>query len=215
MPNLISDLDDRRVAQLKYDLGSGLQGWRANAANFPEELAEQVSFSAKRAASPLGEEAIEIRGANPTASLLMYLSRTLGANEGIQPGKTYQIYARTRFVSGASAECVGAGGSPGAMTVSVGASSGKNSRYQDENGNWRLAYDPWNSPYLDAGLIDNGKACAAELNDYTQITRTSAQPMQVQADQNGNLSVTLGIHGGFSGETRLWIESIELAVTEL
>ena len=203
--------------QLKYAFDSSNEGWRTSAANFPQAMDANIDFNGGRSQVPreLGNGyALELRGTNEPVTLFMYASRELQAEDGIEPNRTYLIHARTSLISGASSECIGMGGSPGAMTVQVGAFGKSSARYQDENGVWRLPADPYSDSgfYTSVGSNDNGKPCEPSLSDYARVSRTSRAPLKVKADASGRLSVVIGVRGGFTGETRLWLETIELRV---
>lgn len=195
------------VISLHSDFSTDSHGWQAHASGYPSTLMEEVGFLAVPTSRPPlvgAQQVLEMSAANPTATVVMSLARALGASEGLQASEEYEMVARIRFISGASKECLGAGGSPGDVAIFLGAAPEPSEPHREL---------PEESVFL--GTVDNGKPCQPNLQDYVRLTKELSEPLIVRTSEQGKLYVSFMIRGGFAGQTRLWIESIDLDLRSL
>lgn len=201
-----------QTVRVHANFTENVSGWTFDAAGFPEYMRGQVGFFAGRTQSPLGAPALELRGVNQSVTLFMFMYRQLTLTDGIEAGREYRLKTRVKMISGAAKDCMGAGGSPGEVAFRAGAFAEIVQKVYDANGTLRVNHDPWAKPqaFSFVGSIDNGRVCNPQLNDYVRITRQSVKNQVVTASADGTLTVLLGVSGGFIGETRLWIESLDV-----
>ena len=156
-------------------------------------------------------QAFELRGANVPVTLFMYAVREVGPAEGIVPHATYDVQFDVMILSAASRECEGFGGSPGDMSLFVGATGAAPAKSRNAEEFWTLEPGPLeesSAAFKRIGEIDNGKSCDPSLETFARVARKSRNPVRARADAEGRLHLIVGTSGGYMGETRIFIERI-------
>lgn len=205
-----------------YSFGSTAEGWSADFADYSPQTAD-MQLEAGIAPLPpgtAGGNGFFIQGNNHSDDLYMFLKRRLGPSDGIIAGQRYSVRTSVTFWTDSSADCIGAGGSPGgSVYLKAGASTGEPLVYLDSaDDHYRVTLDKGSqgtggTEATVLGNIDNGLPC--QSGSWVKVTRTSSTALTVQADASGYLWLNAGTDSGYEGLTQLYYSGISTTLTTL
>ncbi|MBD2766364.1 hypothetical protein IC235_00485 [Hymenobacter sp. BT664] len=197
-----------------FTFESGLEGWQAGFADYPEASREQYELQATHSLVPANLSprtySFRISGTNHSDDLFMFLKKQFS---GLQPNQTYQLTFDLILASQYPQHSIGVGGSPGgSVYLKAGASQVEPNPVLNGQGFWLMNIDKSNQsqPGRDMQMLGT---VGIEANDfvYERITRTNrANPMRVTADGAGKLWLIVGTDSGFEANTTLYYDEIKV-----
>jgi hypothetical protein len=206
-----------------YDFAQGDHGWRSGFADLPIDANESYELDSglKPLPSELGVEGTGylLQSHNRSDDVFMFLTKQLGAEDGIVANQTYQVQFTIKFASNAPSNAVGVGGAPGESVVLKAGASSVEPRAVEEDGYYRMNVDKGNNseggPAASvAGNIANGlEQDGDEPVPYVSLTVEHTHTVDVQADADGNLWLLVGTDSGFEGLTALYYQQIDVQLT--
>ncbi|HEX8349178.1 MAG TPA: hypothetical protein VF598_04390 [Hymenobacter sp.] len=196
-----------------FTFESGLEGWQAGFADYPEASREIYDLQAAHELVPANLNprtySIRISGTNRSDDLFMFVKKQV---TGLRPNQTYQLTFDLTLASKYPQGSVGVGGSPGgSVALKAGASQVEPNPVLNGQGFWLMNIDKSNQsqPGRDMQVLGTigieGNAFV-----YERITRSNrATPMRVTADATGKLWLIVGTDSGFEGLTTLYYDEIK------
>ena len=211
------------VITVSDDFRHGQLGWTALFADYSPVHADIMELEA--GIRPLPPElgvsgtGFYLQSHNRSDDVFMFLTRKLGAADGIEPNALYEISYRVVLASNAGKGCVGIGGAPGeSVGLKVGATGTEPQVTLDSMNYWRVNFDKNNQMQSGteaslAGDIANGTSVCSSAAPYVSITRTHTHTHLVRANAFGELWLIVGTESGFEGKTGLYYQTIEATLT--
>lgn len=219
--------DDELVFQYSFDQGA--EGWEGGYSDLPVDYEEdfyELIFEHALWPESLGsgKKALLISGHNRSDDLFMFITKQLGAADGLKPNTTYLVEFVIEFATDAPAGAVGIGGAPGeSVYVKVGAVNTKpealptgevgGSAYYEIN----IDKGNQSSGGRDAVIIGDVAKDDGIADDFTYGLKTLESRnhvLEVTNDEEGNLWLIIGTDSGFEGKTALYYTNIAVTLTE-
>jgi hypothetical protein len=206
-----------------YSFHSDEQGWSADKAEWsPATPEHEMKFVHSLAPLPAGAgsgKGFFFQAQNGSDDVYMFLKRRLEPADGIVPNQRYAVQTSVTFWSDSSADCFGAGGSPGgSVYVKAGASTLEPTVSLDERTNYhvvRLKKGQQGNGGTEAaviGTVDNGVPCDDDRR-WVKVTRSSNTPLEVTANDKGSLWLNVGTDSGYEGLNQLYYSQISTTLT--
>lgn len=195
------------------------QGWKPFFAEYDPRFEEDYELSFSLAGLPGNldrrDGAMRISGENHSDDLFMMVYKKV---DGLEPGRKYEVRLSARIASDATKGAIGVGGSPGSSVfVKMGAIS-----HAPE----RLFRDSFVYANFDKGNQSNGGKDMRVVGDveisseqegvWELLQRNNHDhPIQLRANDNGELWLLVGTDSGFEATTTLYYSSIRARLRPL
>jgi hypothetical protein len=181
---------------------TGTDGWIGDFADYPIDLAQvpqyQLEFSHSGLPLPLNtsDGALKLSGINRSDDLFMFIKKKI---TGLVPESNYTIDLKVDFASNAASNMVGVGGAPGeGVKIKAGAVSVEPIKVLNTPENWYRMN------------IDKGNQSIGGTYKIKQLN--TATPLNVQANQQGEIWLVIGTDSGFEGKTTIFYNSIQATI---
>jgi hypothetical protein len=146
----------------------------------------------------------------------MWLVKRLGKGDGIKPKTKYRFQMQVQFASSAPEGCLGAGGSPDALELFMGAGVKDPNLFEHSTvtKNIQFAKGILRKEFRTGLNIGNGIPCPEDLSPvpYRLVARKH-QVSEVTSDGKGKLWVMVGTHSGYEAFSALYYTRIEVELT--
>ena len=208
-----------------FDFRNGASGWTAGFADYPADQTAEFDLVAELATLPeevgIVGTGLRLAGDNHSDDLFMFLARSFGPADGIEPGIAYEAFLRIRFASNAPSGCPGIGGAPGeSVFLKAGVADTEPETFVDDSGDVRMTVDKGNQaeggPAASVvGNIANGLPCSeVDPGDppYRSLVRDHMHTDTVRANDSGEIWVLVGTDSGFEGRTDIYYERIAISL---
>ena len=197
---------------------SGLDNWIGDFADYPADPVQipqyQLEFSHSVLPLPLNtsDGALKQSGINRSDDLFMFVKKRV---TGLVPERNYTIDLKVEFASNAASNMVGVGGAPGeGVKIKAGAVSIEPIKVLNTPENWfRMNIDKGNQSIggIDMKVIGDF-ANGTDQNVYKIKQLTAATPLNVKANQQGEIWLVIGTDSGFEGVTTIYYNSIQAVI---
>ncbi len=210
----------------EFTFEDGTQGWTGDFVDVPveyeRELYETVFEHAKLPdETGVDGNALKIGGSNSSDDMFMFVKKALTKNDGIEPGTAYYVKIYVEFATNAPKGAVGIGGAPGeAVFFKVGAAGTEPVPVIDDpdgaHPHYRLNVDK--GAQSDEGantvVVGNVAKLSDEFDYDYEIKKldNEGNPLEVTADEDGNLWIFVGTDSGFEGRTTLYYDTIKVVL---
>ncbi len=212
--------ESQRSVEQTYTFDSGAEEWGPIFADYSTDADTSADGMALTVAHrPLPEavpdgHGLFLSGRNHSDDLFMGLRRRI---TGLSPNTTYALTIEATLASAAPSDCAGIGGPPGeSVWLKGGAAPEKPTRTVDATDWYRLTVDKGGqsqggSQVRVLGVIANG---IEECHDtpFRLIDRSMDESLAVTTNADGSLWLLVGTDSGFEGTTRLYYDSIHVAL---
>lgn len=197
---------------------AGTDNWVGDFADYPNDPISlplyQLQFLYSSLPLPLntGDGAILQAGINRSDDLFMFIKKKV---TGLTPDKNYTVDLKVDFATNAASNMVGVGGAPGeGVKIKAGAVSVEPTRVLNTTENWyRMNIDKGNQSIggIDMKIIgDFTNGTDQNVYKIKQLTTTS--PLNVKANQQGEIWLVIGTDSGFEGLTKIYYNSIHVVI---
>lgn len=214
---------------LTYDFNAGRQGWRTEFADWIDANASDYQFKSAIRGLPAelnsSKKGLLVSGRNGSDDLFMYLTKSIGDAEGLDPSTQYLAVFEIDVASNAATGGFGVGGSPGdSVYLKAGASDTAPLVSTDIEGINRLNLDHGQqaSGGADISLIStiaNGVNQSdipeGEHPPYRSLHRVHLHPQAVQPDGDGKIHLVVGTDSGYESFTTLYYQQINVHLIPL
>jgi len=197
---------------------TGADGWIGDFADYPADPVQipqyQLEFSHSVLPLPLNtsDGALKQSGINRSDDLFMFIKKRV---TGLVPERNYTIDLKVEFASNAASNMVGVGGAPGeGVKIKAGAVSIEPIKVLNTPENWfRMNIDKGNQSIggIDMKVIGDF-ANGTDQNVYKIKQLTAATPLNVKANQQGEIWLVIGTDSGFEGITTIYYNSIQAVI---
>jgi len=200
-----------------YDFESGAEGWESGFADYP--VGEDDFYELSSGIAPLPElqdqtqRAFVITGNNHSDDLFMFVTSKV---TNLTPNATYRLVVETELASDAPENSVGIGGSPGSSVYLKAGAFPEKPQAIEQDGWWRMNLDKGNQSQGGADMQVLGTV-GTDLEEFTYalISRDNrSYPLQVKANDQGELWVIVGTDSGFEGKTTLYYNRITVRLLD-
>jgi hypothetical protein len=210
-----------------FDFRNGAQGWTAGYSDWDQANPQNYQFDSGIRTLPgrLGTgTGFLVSGNNASDDLLMYLTRTLDASDGIVAGARYLVRFRITFGSNAPSDCFGPGQPGESVYMKAGASATAPANTLDPDGFYRLNLDHGQQAQdgrdlSNVGTIENGIPCEEVENldsgPYNSLTRTQVHSATVTAGADRKLHLIVGTDSGYEGKTAIYYQKIDVSLVRI
>jgi hypothetical protein len=213
--------------RLEFDFRQGAQGWEPGFSDYTEAVPPEDPVAGIEELPPGTPEDVDgpgmlIAATNRPDDVFMFLKRSVGPEEGISPGASYEVRYRITFLSDAPDNCVGIGGPPGEAVYMKAGATTEEPLVVEQNGAFRMNVDKGNQAAdgpaaTHAGNVANGVPCeealAQDPQPFAQVVHQNVHEPLVTADDEGRLWLLVGTDSGFEGRTTLVYQSIEVTLS--
>jgi hypothetical protein len=174
----------------------------------------QLQFSHSNLPLPLNttDGAIRQSGVNRSDDLFMFIKKKI---TGLTPNRIYTVDVKLDFATNVARNMIGVGGSPGeGVKIKAGAVPIEPINMLNTTENWyRMNIDKGNqsiggSDMKVIGDFGNG----TDQNVYKIKQLTTAIPLNVKANQQGEIWLVIGTDSGFEGITTIYYNSIQIVI---
>lgn len=199
------------ASTITVDFTKGIEGWTAGVADYLDgnEPTEAASGWSK-VPPPVHGMGYYIVSHNNSDDVFTFTKHQVG---GFVPGAKYTLTFELSYATSAATGCVGVGGARGDSIYMVGAAAmdePKVVKYGiEEQHRYRLNIDHGDQAVSGEqgkilGLLGiEGLDCNG--NDFATATRTSKEPVTVQADKDGKFWIVLGTDSAFEGTNAIYL----------
>lgn len=197
---------------------NGNDGWTGDFADYPNEtdLAPkyQFEFSYSGLPNPLNNSdgSLKQSGINRSDDLFMFMKKKVS---GLVPGKVYNVNCKLEFATNAASNMIGAGGAPGeGVSIKFGAVLLEPVKLLNLPENWfRMNIDKGNQSVGGADMkVISDFANGTNQNIYTLKKVTTTSPINVTANQQGEIWLIVATDSGFEGITTIYYNSIQIDI---
>ncbi|MFE8701325.1 protease complex subunit PrcB family protein [Cytobacillus sp. FJAT-54145] len=202
---------------LNYEFSKELQGWSGEFSDLPVDYDQELYGLEFAHKSIPGEsnKGLYLSGQNSSDDLFMFAKKKVGKSEGLLPNTTYLVDMEISFYTSADPGLIGIGGAPGeSVYVKAGAST-KEPKVVQVNGDWRMNINKGEqaSSGKEAVVVgDVAKIEATGDEKYTNKTLSTAEPIEVKTNGNGELWLFFGTDSGFEGRTSLYYNNVKVTI---
>jgi hypothetical protein len=200
------------------DFTTGTDGWIGDYADYPTDSTlipqYQLEFIHTVLPDPLNtsDGALKQSGINRSDDLFMFIKKKI---IGLEPNRNYTVDLKVDFASNAANNMVGVGGAPGeGVTIKAGAVSIEPIKIANTIENYyRMNIDKSNQSQsgMDMKVIGNF-ANGTDLNVYKIKQLNTSAPLDVRANQQGEIWLVIGTDSGFEGKTTIFYNSIQVTI---
>jgi hypothetical protein len=200
------------------DFTAGTDGWIADFADFPTDPSQtpeyQLEFIHTVLPEPLNtsDGALKQSGINRSDDLFMFIKKKI---TGLEPDRNYTVDLKVDFASNVADNMIGVGGSPGeGVTIKAGVVSIEPIKIVNTVESWyRMNIDKSNQSEsgMDMKVIGNF-ANGTDLNVYTIKQLSTSTPLNVKANQQGEIWLIIGTDSGFEAKTTIFYNSIQVTI---
>ena len=197
---------------------AGTDGWIGDFADYPTDPAQtpmyQLEFTHAFLPDPLNtsDGALKQSGINRSDDLFMFIKKKI---TGLEPNRNYTVDLKVDFASNAADNMMGVGGAPGEdVTIKAGAVSIEPIKIANTIENYyRMNIDKSNQSQsgIDMKVIGNF-ANGSDLNVYKIKQLNTSTPLNVRANQQGEIWLVIGTDSGFEGKTTIFYNSIQVTI---
>lgn len=197
---------------------AGTDGWIADFADYPTDPAQtpeyQLEFIHTVLPEPLNtsDGALKQSGINRSDDLFMFIKKKI---TGLEPDRNYTVDLKVDFASNVADNMIGVGGSPGeGVTIKAGVVSIEPIKIVNTVESWyRMNIDKSNQSQsgMDMKVIGNF-ANGTDLNVYTIKQLSTSTPLNVKANQQGEIWLIIGTDSGFEAKTTIFYNSIQVTI---
>jgi hypothetical protein len=203
---------------------SDLQDWETGFADLPADYDQEIfmlDLGWSELPSGLEGQALFLSGNNASSDLFMYVQKHI---TGLRPESTYRVQFSVELASSTPAGMVGIGGSPGeSVYVKAGAVDFEPDLVKDSSDWLRVNIDKGNQASEGEDMINLGTLANPNLDletftgeEYALMTLTNeGTPFEVSSNDEGEIWVLIGTDSGFAGATMVFVNSIEITLTEV
>lgn len=200
------------------DFTSGPNNWVGDFADYPNDLVMipqyQLEFAHSSLPVPLNtsDGALKQTGINRSDDLFMFIKKKI---TGLEPSRKYSVEIKVDFATNAVKNMVGVGGAPGeSVFIKVGAITVEPVKVLSTSENWyRMNIDKGNQSIGGTDMQVIGDfANGTDLNVYKIKQLSTATPLIVQSNQQGEMWLVIGTDSGFEGITTIYYNSIQVVI---
>ena len=197
---------------------SGTDGWTGDFADYPNDAVSlpqyQLEFTHSGLPLPLNtaDGSLMQSGVNRSDDLFMFIKKKV---TGLIPGRNYTVDLQIDLASNAASNMVGVGGAPGeGVTLKAGAVSVEPIKVLNTSEDWyRMNIDKGNQTIGGADMKVIGNfANETDLNIYKIKQLSTTNPLQVIANQQGEIWLVIGTDSGFEAKTTIYYNSIHVTI---
>ncbi|MEM9675131.1 MAG: hypothetical protein AAF992_21235 [Bacteroidota bacterium] len=200
-----------------YTFEAGSEGWESGFADYPvgEDNFYELSSELAPLPEPLdqNQQAFMIAGNNHSDDLFMFITNKV---TNLTPNATYRLVVEAELASDAPENSAGIGGSPGSSVYFKAGAFSQKPEAIEQDGYWRMNLDKGNQSQGGTDMQVLGTV-GTDLEDftYTLINRDNRNsPLQVKANDQGELWVIVGTDSGFEGKTTLYYNRITVRLLD-
>lgn len=211
------DQGPSQQVEYSFDFSNSAEGWTGDFADYPagEEDFYELEFSYTTLPAPLDETqgALMLSGRNYSDDLFMFVKREI---TGLVPNKEYTMQFFVRFATNVPEGMVGIGGSPGeSVYIKAGASTAEPIKVLEEDGYFRMNIDKGNQSQEGEDMLVIGNF-SNEIGEevYSLKSLSNTTNFRATASSQGSLWIIVGTDSGFEGQTTIYIDSIEVILTD-
>ena len=190
------------------DFTAGTDGWIGDFADYPTDPAQIPSYQLEFS----HDGALKQSGINRSDDLFMFIKKKI---TGLEPGRNYTVDLKVDFASNAADNMVGVGGAPGeGVTIKAGVVSIEPIKIANTIENYyRMNIDKSNQTQsgMDMKVIGNF-ANGTDLNVYKIKQLSTLTPLNVSANQQGEIWLVIGTDSGFESITTIYYNSIQATI---
>lgn len=199
----------------EFNFSQGPEGWTGDFADYPNEPNVEQTYQLELSHSgmpvPLNPADGSLRqsGMNRSDDLFMFVKKKIS---GLVPLRTYSANLAVEFGTNVANNMAGIGGSPGeGVWIKAGAVTLEPLKQLSITDNYyRMNIDKGNQSQGGADMKVIGNfANGSDLNEYRLKKLSTASPLQVKADDKGELWLVIGTDSGFEGKTTIHYTSIK------
>lgn len=208
--------DNNNSILFNFTFQSDSEGWIGDFADYPNEpnVEEFYEFEFSHTFLPvplnINNGALRQSGFNHSDDLFMFIKKKIS---GLKPSSNYQVSFEIEFATNAPSGTIGIGGAPGeGVFIKAGASSIEPNKFLHNSENFfRMNIDKGNQSQEgnDMKLLGDFSN-KSDLFEYKLKVLTSAKPISVTSDSNGEIWLIVGTDSGFEGTTTIYYNSIKV-----
>jgi hypothetical protein len=196
----------------------GVDNWIGDFADYPNDPIEvpqyQLQFSHTNLPLPLNtsDGALRQSGKNMSDDLFMFIKKKV---TGLTPDRNYTVEFQVDFATNAASNMIGIGGAPGeGVNIKAGAASIEPKKVLNTTENWyRMNIDKGNQSIGGTDMkIIGDFANGTDQNVYKIKKLTTAMPVSVKANQQGEIWLIIGTDSGFEGLSTIYYNSIQAII---
>jgi len=212
--NIQPSTDIRFIDSFTTDLNN----WVGDFADYPNDPIDipqyQLTFAYSRLPVPLNtaDGALKQSGINGSDDLFMFIKKKVS---GLEPNRNYSVEIKVDFASNAAKNMIGVGGAPGeSVYIKAGAVAIEPKKVLSSPENWyRMNIDKGNQSIggIDMQVIGDF-ANGTDLNVYKIKQLSTATPLNVKSNQQGEIWLIIGTDSGFEGITTIYYNAIEVLI---
>ncbi len=200
------------------NLTAGTDNWVGDFADYPNDplmLSQyQLQFSHSGLPLPLNtsDGAIRQSGVNRSDDLFMFIKKKV---TGLTPDRNYIVDVKVDFATNVANNMVGVGGAPGeGVKIKAGAVPFEPIKVLNTSENWyRINIDKGNQSIGGTDMKVIGDfANGTDQNVYKIKQLNTATPLNVKANQQGEIWIVIGTDSGFEGITTIYYNSIQVVI---
>ena len=204
--------------EFTFNFMNNAEGWLGDFADYPNDPGVEdfyeLEFSHATLPSPLNtsEGALRQSGNNHSDDLFMFVKKKI---TGLKPNTNYKIELEIEFATNAASGSLGVGGSPAeSVYIKAGASTNEPMKVLDNSdNNYRMNIDKGNQSIGGTDMKVIGDfANGTDLTIYKIKQLNTATPLNVQANQQGEIWLVIGTDSGFEGKTTIFYNSIQATI---
>ncbi len=200
-----------------FDFSQDRYGWQHGFAEYPAGPNDSAFYELKfeYTADPTGStKALMISGYNHSDDLFMYIKKKL---DGLNPNTEYTITFNVNFLSDATVNSIGAGGSPGeSVYFKVGATSSEPKTVID-NSMYVMNIDKGVQAESGNDMITVGDISTTSSSGFALVSRSNSayvdSPLKVKSNYKGELWLIVGTDSGFEGVTTLYYTKVNVTLS--
>ncbi len=206
----------QKTQVVNIDFSSGAAGFKGGFADLPASGTTDYKLRAGAAQLPseLGAgKGFILSGFNHSDDLLMFAT---GQVKGLKAGVTYRVKITPTFATNSPAGGLGVGGSPEAVTVKVGLTTGEPKAAVDAaTGYFKLNIDTGNQTNSGSDLHSIGNIASSKVKATNPkfVSKTIVgRPFDFKAD-GPTAYLTFATDSGFEGLSTLYLQKIKVELT--
>ncbi len=197
---------------------SGVDNWVGDFADYPNDPIMvpqyQLQFSHSSLPVPLNtsDGALRQSGINRSDDLFMFIKKKV---TGLTPDRNYTVDLKVDFATNAASNMVGVGGAPGeGVKIKAGAVSIEPIKVLNTSENWfRMNIDKGNQSIGGTDMKVIGDfANGTDQNVYKIKQLATVTPLNVKANQQGEIWLVIGTDSGFEGVSTIYYNSIQVVI---
>ncbi len=197
---------------------SGVDNWTGDFADYPNDPIMvplyQLQLSHSNLPIPLNTSdwALRQSGKNHSDDLFMFIKKKV---TGLTPDKNYTVDFKVEIATNAASNMIGIGGAPGeGVKIKAGAISVEPIKVLNTTEKWyRMNIDKGNQSIGGIDMIVIGDfSNGTDQNIYKIKQLTTTSPLNVRANQQGEIWLVIGTDSGFEGTTTIYYNFIQVVI---